>query len=328
MLERYQCRPFVVAGALVPDSSEWSVTLMERKMTREEVHAELRRILGEFVTFCENHDLRYFLAYGSLLGAVREGDIIPWDDDMDVLMPRPDYDRFLDLYSEADHPGFFLFAPGSGGYPSSWAKLVSLRTKFEATDHYFPEDYGVFMDVFPLDGIPKRLQGSHFRAVAELTAIRHKAYPKDKPHLFREQPPVARTAKRFVWQVLNQPRHLPSWIDEQYRIFGRNALGKIASRVPRSTLAGWAEAVASKFDYEKAPAVADYYGWKELDEAIIDRAHVDDFTYVQVGDLRVRAFAQPEVLLERWYGSDWQTPRPDFKPPHGEAFWKEQRPAT
>lgn len=301
---------------------------MERRMTSGEVHAELKRLLTEFVTFCDEHDLRYFLAYGSLLGAVREGDFIPWDDDVDVLMPRPDYERFQDLYAKNAHPSFILMVPGDTDYPSSFAKLVSARTRFESKDHLFPANYGVYLDIFPLDGVPARVPKAHFWAVQELTVIRHKAYPKDKPHAVREDPSIPETAKRFVWQVLNQPTHLPAWFKEQNTRLRQKTVGAAASKLPRATLAGWAEAVASQFDYEKAGVVADYFGWTELEDALIDRAHVDDFTYVEIDGLQVKTFARPEILLEQWYGDDWQTPQPDFKPPHGAAFWREGHPSA
>src|SRR5262249_11940290 len=63
-------------------------------------------ILREFVRLCEAHGLRYYLAYGTLLGAVRHRGFIPWDDDVDVTMPRDDYDRFADVCVSELRPGF------------------------------------------------------------------------------------------------------------------------------------------------------------------------------------------------------------------------------
>lgn len=66
----------------------------------EELKLLQREILDDIVQFCEEHGLRYFLAYGTLLGALRHKGYIPWDDDIDIHMPRPDYERFLTLYNE------------------------------------------------------------------------------------------------------------------------------------------------------------------------------------------------------------------------------------
>ena len=66
-----------------------------RRMQLEEL-----AILDEFVSICEAHSLRYYLLGGTLLGAVRHNGFIPWDDDVDVCMPRPDYEAFLALPKE------------------------------------------------------------------------------------------------------------------------------------------------------------------------------------------------------------------------------------
>ena len=55
------------------------------------------RILQDFMRFCEEHNLRYFIAGGALIGVMRHKGFIPWDDDIDVSMPRPDYDKFISL---------------------------------------------------------------------------------------------------------------------------------------------------------------------------------------------------------------------------------------
>ena len=57
-------------------------------------------ILSYFVDFCEKHNLQYFLAYGTLIGAIRHKGFIPWDDDVDLQMPRHDYNRLVALFNE------------------------------------------------------------------------------------------------------------------------------------------------------------------------------------------------------------------------------------
>ena len=66
-------------------------------MTFEEVQANALEILKKLTDVCDKHGVNYVLAYGTLIGAIRHKDFIPWDDDIDILMPRPDYDRLMDL---------------------------------------------------------------------------------------------------------------------------------------------------------------------------------------------------------------------------------------
>ena len=67
----------------------------------EQVRIAMLDILQEVHDFCERHSLTYFMAFGTLLGAVRHKGFIPWDDDIDIWMPRPDYERFIASYA---HP--------------------------------------------------------------------------------------------------------------------------------------------------------------------------------------------------------------------------------
>ena len=66
-------------------------------------------ILKTFIRICEENNLRYFLCYGSMIGAVRHQGFIPWDDDVDVAMPRPDYERFSHIADEV-LPGHLYFS--------------------------------------------------------------------------------------------------------------------------------------------------------------------------------------------------------------------------
>ncbi len=85
---------------------------MER-LEIEEIKAHSFRVLCKLRDVCEKNGLSYSLTGGTLIGAVRHQGFIPWDDDIDVMMPRPDYDKLIALAKEEDL-GFDLFSPDYG----------------------------------------------------------------------------------------------------------------------------------------------------------------------------------------------------------------------
>ena len=108
-------------------------------------------ILICFDRICRENSLRYSLAYGSLLGAVRHKGFIPWDDDIDVIMPRADYEKLLKLDNIGENMKIFHFRNSDYFYP--FAKMCDIRYKlFES---YRPEKcLGPYIDIFPLDYLP------------------------------------------------------------------------------------------------------------------------------------------------------------------------------
>ena len=123
----------------------------------KEVWAAEQSILDELDWLCTEHGLRYSLAYGTLLGAVRHGGFIPWDDDIDLMMPREDYDRLMELWPQIAPKGLILdrsdLDPENCNVFSKARKdhTTFLQFEYERTAHFHK---GIFNDIFPADHVP------------------------------------------------------------------------------------------------------------------------------------------------------------------------------
>ena len=113
-------------------------------------------ILLEFRRVCEQLGLRYYLTAGTLLGAVRHGGFIPWDDDVDVVMPREDYDKFRHLAPQILQDGFlYQSSETEKNFPFYFAKLRKQGTYAEEPlSRSIDMEQGLFIDIFPLDKCP------------------------------------------------------------------------------------------------------------------------------------------------------------------------------
>ncbi len=129
-------------------------------LSLEEIKQESLEILLDFDAQMKAHGLRYWLAYGTLLGAMRHKGYIPWDDDLDVMMPLSDYKRMIELYQEGSlkfKDSYVLHYPlePSGTHHINFPKLIDKSTRCH-WDYVLPrwqEHQGLWLDIFPLAGL-------------------------------------------------------------------------------------------------------------------------------------------------------------------------------
>ena len=119
-------------------------------LTLNEIKQIELQLLKQFDAFCRQHQIRYFLSNGTLLGAVKYNGFIPWDDDVDVLVPREDYDRLIATFADTDR--IKLLSPErEPKYLFPFAKLCDASTRKDENGLNNGVFLGVNMDVFPLD---------------------------------------------------------------------------------------------------------------------------------------------------------------------------------
>ena len=128
-------------------------TTPKRELTLTEIQAREYELLKQFDAYCKRHGLTYCLCGGTLLGAVRHKGFIPWDDDVDLMMPREDYERLRDLSrGETVSDCLRVRYPGDAGYPYGFMKAVDTRTVvYERNITRDEQRTGLALDIFPLD---------------------------------------------------------------------------------------------------------------------------------------------------------------------------------
>jgi len=144
--------------------------------TDAEHKANLVKMLVELDKFCEEHGLRYYLSGGTLLGAVRHKGFIPWDDDIDVNMPRPDCEKLMEL-SGGKIGKYELFPPNfSDKYHAYHWKLYddSILVAKRREGGIGAKVYPIFLDIFPIEGL-NATEEENFKHYTELAQKKRRA---------------------------------------------------------------------------------------------------------------------------------------------------------
>ncbi len=121
-----------------------------KPLTLDEIKQIEFQLLKKFDAFCRQHGIQYFLSNGTLLGAVKYKGFIPWDDDIDVLVPREDYDRLIALYEDDEQYRLMSFER-EPKYLFPFAKFCDMSTLKEEHNINNGVSLGLNIDVFPLD---------------------------------------------------------------------------------------------------------------------------------------------------------------------------------
>lgn len=138
------------------------------------IHSCLSEMLSDIDRVCKEHSLCYCLYAGTMLGAVRHGGFIPWDDDLDLCMPRKDYDRFAEIFSEECGGDYWVQeVRRDPSYDLSFMKVRHKGTLFREFTEPDNDKAGLFIDIFPLENVPdnRLLRGLHVIACDSLLFI-------------------------------------------------------------------------------------------------------------------------------------------------------------
>ena len=188
------------------------------ELTLQQIRQIELDLLIEFDKICNEKGYRYSLGGGTLLGAIRHNGFIPWDDDIDVMMPRPDYEKFINYSLNNNIPFTLITHTTMEGYNGLFAKLSDSTTVLQ--DNLIKDDYdlGVNIDIFPIDGLGNsEIEARKILKKTELqreilNAISWKRYFRSKTHGLIFEP--IRLALYYTSRFINPKKILKS-VDEK-----------------------------------------------------------------------------------------------------------------
>ncbi len=262
-------------------------------LTLDEVKKIELNILIEFADFCDSNNLKYYLGYGTLLGAVRHKGFIPWDDDIDVLMPRKDYNKFIELtgfnpikknletrlYRDCSNPNIYPFA-----------KVIDSDTIVYEKGKSKKNISGIWIDVFPLDGYP-----DDRKKAEELF---------NKYQRIRNLQDLATTNPFFVNQNILKKIIKTLFIAPVVKLYG---IKRICKKI---------DLLGQTYSFEECEKVADFT-WGDNIDSFINKSELEPAATVDFENHKFNAPADFESYLIRLYG-DWKKlPPENQRIPHG-----------
>ena len=248
-------------------------------------------IARSFDNFCTVHNLRYFGIGGTAIGAIRHKGIIPWDDDIDFVMPRKDYDQFLSLSKTELDSQYEVFSHHNYAlYHLSMAKMCKANTSL-LPSRQIRIMLGAFIDIFPMDGLPDTDKEGRIEYFNNYQLIRHKAEAVSKFYTIRS---IFSSIKHRNWEELRN-----QFISHWYHIRGKH-----------NDLFDQCDRILKSYPFDDAQYVA-YFGTNRSAKIISPKSWFDDYYYAPFEDFEIRLPIGIHQYLSQVFGDYMKLPNPE-----------------
>lgn len=245
-------------------------------------------IFKEFISICEKENLKWFICGGSFLGAVRHQGFIPWDDDVDVAMPRPDFEKFLKIAPSylSDQLYLSTYKLGQEHY-TLVAMIINKNKEFTLNNSAKQVKTGAWMDILVIDGAPPEGIKRKFFKVKYLyyRMMNQFAHFNEVVNLNKKRPWYENAAIKFA-QITNIEAHLNGIkIGDHFHAFLKSN------------------------PYETSKEVATFMGAAKMKEILPKEVYGEGTDYMFEG-IKVKGPDQADAYLSHFYG-DYMTPPPE-----------------
>ena len=254
---------------------------------RMKFKSKLLGVLKKVMEICETNNIHWFVGYGACIGAIRHQGCIPWDNDIDVCIPRPDYDRFVEICKKTELGDFELATPET---PGNFVHIVRMYDKnttmyFMTSSHHVG---GIFIDIFPIDGASDGNVESNLRCSHYWIQISYRS------RLYYSM--------SYLWNLIKKGNIRVSSLIIFTSLF-RKPLQKLSLKMIEKTI--------RKYSYEQSEYCM-FYDIISGMKNVIPKEWSEETVWVPFEDTQVRIPKFYHEYLTQIYG-DYMTPPPDDK---------------
>lgn len=264
-----------------------------QELTLKELQQVSLNIMKDVHSFCDANDIQYSIAYGTLIGAMRHKGFIPWDDDVDIVMPRRDFERFCKTY-QSENGMKMIYYGNDRTALAAFARVVECdKTDYQTERPWTKQRSGVWIDVFPLDGVANQEEYSRlYKRLKPISWIVYK-FRRQNHHIVPSDSLWSKT-KTVIARIIGINGWLPYIL-----------LNSIVSKM-------------KKHRYEDY----DYFGQMScLDDGPImfSKKDFDETVLLDFEDTQFRAMKGCDNMLKQLYGDYMQLPSEEKRAP--KQFW-------